>query len=86
MSRPQHTPGPWTLSTDARGYDIVTGANGSQVLKGTMCMVTDARLIAAAPEMLAVLQAVADYWAGGDVPAELDAQMRAVIAKATGAA
>lgn len=45
----------------------------------------NARLIAAAPELLAALQAVADYWAGGDVPADIDAAMRAAIAKATGA-
>ena len=37
-----------------------------------------------APDLLAVLKEVADYWAGGDVPAELDARMRAVIAAATG--
>ena len=43
----------------------------------------NARLIAAAPELLAAVRAVADYWAGGDVPADLDAQMRAAIAKAT---
>ena len=43
-----------------------------------------ARLIAAAPDLLAVLRDVADYWAGGDVPAELDARMRAAIAAATG--
>lgn len=34
---------------------------------------------------LAALKEVADYWAGGDVPAEIDAQMRAAIASATGA-
>ena len=39
-----------------------------------------------APELLAVLQDVAAYWAGGDVPAELDARMRAAIVKATGEA
>lgn len=44
----------------------------------------NARLIAAAPEMLSVLQAVADYWCGGDIPEEIYIAMRAVIAKATG--
>jgi hypothetical protein len=44
----------------------------------------NARLIAAAPELLAALQSVADYWAGGDVPADIDAAMRAAITKATG--
>ena len=46
----------------------------------------NARLIAAAPRILAALQAVADYWAGGDVPAELDAEIRSAIAEATEAA
>ena len=44
-----------------------------------------ARLVrAAAPELLAVLEQVADFWAGGDVPEELDAAMRAAIKKARG--
>jgi hypothetical protein len=41
-----------------------------------------ARLIAAAPDLLAALKTVADYWAGGDVPPEIDALMRAAIAQA----
>jgi hypothetical protein len=46
----------------------------------------NARLIAAAPELLAALQAVADYWAGGDIPPDIDAAMRDAIAKAQGGA
>jgi hypothetical protein len=41
-----------------------------------------ARLIAAAPDLLAALKTVADYWAGGDVPPEIDTLMRAAIAQA----
>jgi hypothetical protein len=41
-----------------------------------------ARLIAAAPDLLEALKTVADYWAGGDVPPEIDALMRAAIAQA----
>jgi hypothetical protein len=44
----------------------------------------DAALIAAAPDLLAALQAVYDFWAGGDVPGEIDAAMQAAIRKATG--
>ena len=40
------------------------------------------RLMAAAPDLLAALKTVADYWAGGDVPPEIDALMRAAIAQA----
>lgn len=43
-------------------------------------------VVVAATELLAVLQSVADFWAGGDVPEEIDAAIRAAIAKATGAA
>lgn len=39
------------------------------------------RLMAEAPAMLGLLQRVADYWAGGDVPADLDADMRALLGK-----
>ena len=57
-----------------------------EITSGTQLqeMQANARLIAAAPDLLAALQAVADYWAGGDVPADIDAAMRAAIAKATG--
>ena len=43
------------------------------------------RLIAAAPELAATLAAVADYWAGGDAPAELEDRIRAAL-KAAGVA
>ena len=84
-----HTPGPWTVTlgdtiAGAPAYWLIEGAGG---VVGDVQSVNadDARLIAAAPALLAALQAVADYWAGGDVPAEIDAQMRAAIARATGA-
>ena len=84
----KHTPGPWALSTDARGYDIVTGADGSLVLKSTICMTTDAALIAAAPELLAALRhlledAVALNMGESDRSGVL-AEARAAIARATG--
>lgn len=39
------------------------------------------RLMAEAPAMLALLRRIADYWAGGDVPADLDADMRALLGR-----
>jgi hypothetical protein len=39
-------------------------------------------LLAAAPELAAVLREVADFWAGGDAPAELTARINAALAKA----
>jgi hypothetical protein len=52
---------------------------------GSLVVEANARLIAAAPDLLAALKTVADYWAGGDVPPEIDALMRAAIARATNA-
>lgn len=92
VSTTAHTPGPWTVS----GREIV-GPPHSDVIVAYLPeqgMETDtpvgrafnARLIAAAPDLLAALEAVAEFWAGGDVPAEIDAQMRAAISKARGEA
>lgn len=79
----KHTPGPWT-----KVWGKIVDSDGK-----TICMVTYRKngpdndaLIAAAPDMLAALRAVADYWAGGDVPADIDSMMRAAIARATGEA
>lgn len=46
--------------------------------------VANARLITAAPDMLAVLQEIAPYWEGTD--SQFGERVRAAIAKATGAA
>jgi len=83
-----YVPGPWY----AKKTGIVTFyktrriqvATARQPLFTAECQEANARLIAAAPDLLAALQAVADYWAGGDVPEVLDTQMRAAIAKARG--
>lgn len=40
--------------------------------------------MAAADEMYAVLCAVSDFWAGGDVPADIADMMRRALAKANG--
>jgi hypothetical protein len=45
---------------------------------------TEARLIAAAPDLLAALEAVRDYWAGGDCPQALWGQIAQSIARAKG--
>ena len=42
----------------------------------------NAKLIASAPDLLAALQGVRDFWAGGDCPPELWDQISAAIAKA----
>lgn len=72
---------PWV-----RVCDSVVAADGSYV--AIDLAVADAVFIARAASMhddlVATLQAVADYWAGGDVPLEIDAQMRATLARAKG--
>jgi hypothetical protein len=41
-----------------------------------------ARLLAAAPDLAAVLREVADFWAGGDAPQALTDKINAALAKA----
>ena len=84
MTNTQHTPGPWAIEPDALGESSIVTDNGGTIADVYGRNPANARLIAAAPDLLAALQAVADYWAGGDVPADIDAAMRAAIAKATG--
>ena len=84
-----YTPSPWKTEV----IDTINGEPGywhivQQSTKGVIGDVqsvnfSDAQLIAAAPDLLEVLQEVADFWAGGDVPPELDAKMRDVIKRAT---
>ena len=84
----QHTPGPWWVDDD--GF-ITAGSDDYKIIAEPRCMEphgneaeidANAELIAAAPDLLAALQAVADYWECGDVPADIDAAMRAALKKA----
>lgn len=82
----KHTPGPWTVDeNEMLGRDIVPA--GSMALVCTQVYSPDdARLIAAAPEMFAVLAEYLDF--NGDYASSMpeDAwveKVRAVVAKAT---
>lgn len=84
-----HAPGQWVVKNLSVYTDYGAGyrhkvADTRQPLFTRECQEANARLIAAAPDLLAALQDVADYWAGGDIPADIYAGMRAAIAKATG--
>jgi hypothetical protein len=80
----QHTPGPWTISggfsnrvyliNDAKGFAI-----GETVYADTRNP-ADARLIAAAPDMLAALQHVLER---ATMPGFLRDEVKAAIARAT---
>ena len=81
----QNTPAPWTAAAYPDQYRI-NGHNGQIVLiirDGLIPMREDARLIAAAPLMLATLQAVLKL---ATMPAPLREDVEHAIARATGEA
>jgi len=87
-----HTPGPWKYSPpDDQVVDLFTPeyffieGPGADV-HGHMTL-ADARLIASAPDLLAVvkeLEESAGYWGEYDVPVGIVDRLRAAIFKATG--
>jgi len=87
-----HTPGPWTSKpTGAQGFYAVTAADKRQVCKVSPRWhganmndgATNARLIAAAPELLEALRKIERMpWPNSESPYALVA--RSAIAKATG--
>jgi hypothetical protein len=81
-----HTPGPWTLRMRAKpilAWDVVT-TDGA--VMGGVYEEANARLIAAAPELLEALEAVAQLLDNGQpIDPEHDGDwIRAAIANATG--
>jgi hypothetical protein len=91
MSETQHTPGPWRMhmSYDRRQY-VVTGPEGEpfrgHVIAGpTTCpnWQGNARLIAAAPDLLAALEALVSFQRGIEDWPEVR-QAEAAIRKAKG--
>ena len=88
-----HTPGPWTQHESMRDCVTFKGRHGTenlflQNLDGYFACQNeeDARLIAAAPTMLAVLQELqesASYWGEYDVPLGIVERINAAIDLAT---
>ena len=88
----KHTPGPWLVHGpyDAE-YEICVGPFGQLIVRvepdetNNTQTLFNAHLIAAAPELLAALQAVVSALDGGDESAMDDAEDKALatIAKAT---
>jgi len=87
----KHTPGPWFANGQRVGTTIGAcvafcgessshGVDGNQSITKEECK-TNARLIAAAPELL---EALIDSWNPTISSAEREAKARAAIAKATG--
>jgi len=94
----QHTPGPWAIIVDvpgaAVGYRAIVKNNDGQpgdiICNPSPMGEANARLIAAAPDLLAALQMVDRIWSN-DQTANIDPEsplaiVRAAIAKATGGA
>jgi len=89
-----HTPGPWAVSAGSYGPEMqINGADGFGVALcadgvGDGVMERNARLIAAAPDLLAALQSIvasADANCGDSLANAIDTA-RAAIEKAGGAA
>ena len=93
-----HAPGPWTLSETSMFSLVMSGDNVIATVNyvstwGTLPGADNARLIAAAPDLLAALEELErlSVWLGGSNPVH-DAiesakrKARAAIAKATGGA
>lgn len=95
----KHTPGPWKLrrakyksehdfimTNESQNIAAWSFHDGVKSTKEKSEHIANARLIAAAPDLLKVLQELresADYWGEYDVPVGIVAQMDAAIAKAT---
>lgn len=88
----QHTPAPWELRQSTNGYWFIDHEQGGEgyTLTKLECGERDARLIAAAPDLLAALQMVNRIWSHDQTanlaPDSPVAIVRAAIAKATGGA
>ena len=90
----QHTPGPWYWSDNVpdapKNHCIIVDADGFTIAEPSPMSEADARLIAAAPDLLAALQMVNRIWSHDQTanlaPDSPVAIVRAAIAKATGGA
>jgi hypothetical protein len=84
----KHTPGPWKIVPSWHDW-IVEGPNGEEIIwqdgnyNTPTISIEDARLIAAAPDLLEALKEVYDWCYPTDSAWAIKA--RAAIAKATGA-
>ena len=93
-----HTPAPWDTEESSYGDEIWLGGNGAGmiIVNGWInggCMdnparwavvQADARLIAAAPDLLAALEKAQDYFDGYSTKDTVRRAIAAAIAKATG--
>ena len=89
MSEAKHTPGPWEVQESGSGMlssTFITDPRGDIIasMMGPYRDNYDARLIAAAPEMLEALELVVSTYEAGGWPSATIVVAKAAIAKATG--
>ena len=78
-----HTPGPWFTETlSPIGHCAIVDADGFTIADPSPMGQDNARLIAAAPDMLEALQLI--YANAGESPEWIRSRIDAVIARATG--
>ena len=90
----KHTPGPWSFYTEpqpsgcpivgAKGLMIAQLAHSINYNDQAETAIANARLIAAAPELLEALQKMLDVWEHGGIATYPIGEARAAISKATG--
>jgi hypothetical protein len=84
---PMHTPGPWAIrkNFNGRGALDLFGEGGQMIIGNALIIKQEAnaRLIAAAPELLEVANKAFDFLGGVDGAAEIRAELLSAIAKAT---
>lgn len=89
MMTTQHTPGPWYIDCQNEsaviGYRAIVDKNGYTVCDPSPMGEANARLIAAAPTLLAALQSIAEIGPSLDFVGVREFAL-AAIAQATGAA
>ena len=89
MTTAKHTPGPWYATTMGKAGWVDVFAHGVDIpIASTrhQDQEANARLIAAAPELLEALQSVLDNCLDSEGLCTAHAKARAAIAKATGGA
>lgn len=78
-----HTPGPWfTEALSTIGHCAIVDADGFTIANPSPMGQDNARLIAAAPDLLAALQLI--HANAGESPEWIRSRIDAVIARATG--
>ena len=77
MANEQHTPPPWHVQPMANGTRVLGGSRHRVVAHVPARREEDARLIAAAPEMLEAIKCAIDYLCGATLltPLEVTAQL-----------